>query len=201
MKRATVLLFAIAIVVAACSSSDPYEPPQGERGRGMGQGGGYRGAAAGGGAGMLELLPPANWWRDERMANAVNLKTDQVAALDKIYSDEGDDIARLINDSQVAVRQLRDSLALEQPKSEDISSAGQRLRSLRDDIFDRQLRMLGEERLVLSTQQWTALQNELQNARSQRQQDRRGGYPGGAAAVAGWADAGRGGDTDRAGSE
>ena len=113
------------------------------------------------------------------MANAVNLKTDQVAALDKIYSDEGDDIARLINDSQVAVRQLRDSLALEQPKSEDISSAGQRLRSLRDDIFDRQLRMLGEERLVLSTQQWTALQSELQNARSERQQDRRGGYPGG----------------------
>ena len=178
MKRATVLLFAIAVIVAACSSSDPYEPPQGGRGRGMGEGGGYRGAPAGGGAGMLELLPPANWWRDDRMASAVNLKTEQVAALDKIYSDEGDDIARLINDSQVAMRQLRDSLALQQPKSEDIGSAGQRLRSLRDDIFDRQLRMLGEERLVLSNQQWTALQNELQNARSQRQQDRRGGYPG-----------------------
>ncbi len=49
MKRATVLLFAIAIIVAACSSSDPYEPPQSERGRGMGLGGGYRGAAAGSG--------------------------------------------------------------------------------------------------------------------------------------------------------
>jgi hypothetical protein len=108
----------------------------------------------------------------------VNLTTDQVASLDKVYTEQGDDIARLINDSQVAVRQLRDSLGLEQPKSEDISSAGQRLRTLRDDIFDRQLRMLSAERLLLSTQQWTALQNALQNARSQRQQER-GGYPGG----------------------
>jgi Spy/CpxP family protein refolding chaperone len=126
---------------------------------------------------MLELLPPPSWWRDDRIAGAVNLTTDQVASLDKVYSEQGDDIARLINDSQVAVRQLRDSLALDQPKSEDIGSAGQRLRTLRDDIFDRQLRMLAAERLLLSTQQWTALQNALQNARSQRQE--RGGYPGG----------------------
>ncbi len=177
--RKIALLLALLLVFAACSSSDPYDTqPANERPRSMGEGGGFRGAAAGGGAGMLELLPPPNWWRDDRIVGPVNLTSDQLAALDKIYSEQGDDIARLINDSQVAVRQLRDSLGLEQPKAEDISSAGQRLRTLRDDIFDRQLRMLGAERLVLSSRQWSTLENQLQNARTQRQQNR-GGYPGG----------------------
>lgn len=170
----------IVVAIAACSSSDPYDnqPPNG-RPRSTGEGGGFRGAAAaGGGAGMLEVLPPPNWWRDDRIAAAVNLTPDQVAALDKISADQGDDVARLIRDSQVAVRQLRDSLGLEQPKAEDITSAGQRLRTLRDDIFDRQLQMLTAERQLLSSRQWTALENELQNARTERQQNR-GGYPGG----------------------
>lgn len=187
-RRSTVVVLIViavtAILIAACSSSDPYEPQaQSERPRGMGGmgqgGGGFRGAMDPGEVAMLEILPPANWWHDDRIANAVKLTPDQVASLDKIYSDQHDDIARLQRDTQVAARQLRDSLGLDTTKADDITSAGVRVKTLRDDIFDRQLKMLADERLVLSTQQWASLENALQNARTERQQERRGGYPGG----------------------
>jgi len=173
------LLIAVAMFVA-CASSDPYEPPaSGRRPAGEGRGG-FRGTAGGDGMqGGLDGLPPGSWWRDAQISGAVNLTSGQVAALDKIESGQGEEITRLVRDSQVAVRQLRDALDADPAMSDDIVAAGQRIRSMRDDILDRQVRMLAAERLVLSHQQWTALQNALQSLRSERMQDRRGASPRG----------------------
>lgn len=173
----------IGALFAACSSSDPYDaPPPDTRGmRGGGGRGGFPGspADAQGDAGGLGMLPQGTWWHDDQIARAVNLSSDQVAALDKISSEQGDDIARLTRDTLVAVRELRDSLDADPAKSDDIIAAGQRLRTMRDTTLERTVKMLAAERQVLTRQQWTALQNAMQSRRMDRQQDRRGASPRG----------------------
>ncbi len=171
MKRLTILL--VAALLFGCSSSDNDQPNYPPRGRApMGDGGNYTGArpAAGGG---LDMLPPAGWWRQPTIVDALRLTGDQMTALDKISNDQSDEIARLERDSTVAVRDLRNVLDSNQPASTDITGAGQRIRALRDSLFDRQVQMLAAERQVLTQQQWQALQQQLQERRSQRNE----GYP------------------------
>jgi len=125
--------------------------------------------------GGLDMLPPPDWWHQPMLTDAVHLTADQMSALDKIATDQADDIARLDRDSMVAVRDLRTLLDSNQPATSDIVGAGQRLRSLRDTLFDRQVQMLAAERQALTLDQWQTLQQVLQERRSQRMQDQ--GYP------------------------
>jgi Spy/CpxP family protein refolding chaperone len=134
-------------------------------------------------ASSLDMLPPPDWWHQPMLADAVRLTSDQMTALDKISRDQADDIARLDRDTLVAVRDVRIVLESNHPTSDDIVAAGQRLRALRDTLFDRQVEMLAAERAILSQEQWQALQQQLQDRRAQRRQDngypRRGGRAGG----------------------
>jgi hypothetical protein len=75
----------------------------------------------------------------------------------------------------VAMRDVRSVLDANQPSTADIVTAGQRLRTLRDTLFDRQIQMLAAERAILTQSQWQTLQQQLQARRSQRRQDN--GYP------------------------
>ncbi len=175
MNRLGILVLTATLV--ACSTSDydqPNDPPRGRPPMG-GQGTYTAGRTP---IGALDMLPPDDWWHQPLIAEAVNLSSEQMAALDKISRDQGDDIARLDRDTLVAVRDLRQLLDSSQPAGSDIVAAGQRIRSLRDTLFDRQLQKLADERLLLSQRQWETLQQQLQSRRSQRNQDygpRRGG--------------------------
>ena len=164
MKRLAIVIFLFA---AACSSSDNDQPvyqpsrrpPIAPRATEV----------------ALDMLPPGDWWHQPMIADAVKLTADQMTALDKVASDQADQIARMERDSMVAARDLRTSLESSRPSEADIIAAGQRLRSLRDALFDRQLQMLAAERQILSLDQWQTLQQQLQERRSQRNQDQ--GYP------------------------
>jgi Spy/CpxP family protein refolding chaperone len=168
MKRFSVLTF-IAALAASCSSVDSDQPVYSPRN----DGGSFvsNRPAAGG----LDMLPPADWWRQPLLAAAVKLTADQMSALDKIATGQGDDSSRLERDMGVAVRDLRTLLNSSQPSQNDIISAGQRLSALRDSLFDHQLQMLAAERAVLSLDQWQTLQDQLQERRQQRNQNH--GYP------------------------
>jgi Spy/CpxP family protein refolding chaperone len=122
----------------------------------------------------LDMLPPADWWHQPMIADAVRLTSNQIAALDKIASDQ-DDITRLDRDMMVATRDVRSVLDSNQPSTADIVAAGQRLRTLRDTLLDRQIQMLAAERAILTQSQWQTLQQQMQERRSQRRQDN--GYP------------------------
>lgn len=126
-------------------------------------------------AGGLDMLPPADWWHQPMLADAVKLTSDQMTSLDKT-KDQADDIARLDRDTMVAMRDIRTVLESNQPSSSDIVAAGRRLRDLRDTLFDKQVQMLAAERTILSQDQWRMLQQQLQNQRAQRRQDN--GYGG-----------------------
>ena len=177
MKRLAILAFATLLLATCASDNDQggYSP----RGRPMG-GGGYGGdggtyvAQRPTGAG-LDMLPPADWWHQPMLADPVKLSADQMTSLDKIAQDQGNDASRIETDMTIAVRDLRTQLDSSQPSSADIVTAGQRIRALRDSLFDRQLQMLAAERTVLTQQQWQTLQNQLQQRRSQRNMDN--GYP------------------------
>ncbi len=163
MRRRLLVLAVTTFALVACSSSD-YDQPQPRRGNRPGpDGGDGTFARARTTTGGLDMLPPPDWWHQPQMATPLNLTSDQYAALDKIATDQANEIARLDRDSMVAVRDLRQFLESNQPASADILAAGERLRGLRDALFDRQVQMLAAERQVLTLQQWDTLQTQLQS--------------------------------------
>ena len=134
-------------------------------------------------AGML--LPPSDWWRQAEIADRVKPTAAQVAALDKLQTEQGDELAKLERDLGVAERDLRTVLESDKPENDAIMTAGQRVRTMRDDIFGRQLRLLAAERVILTREQWSALEDAIRMSRRERMRGAggrgpggRGGYPG-----------------------
>lgn len=130
------------------------------------------------------LLPPTDWWRQAEIADRVKPTAEQVAALDKLQSEQGDELAKLERDLVIAMRDLRNALDGEKPSSDDLMAAGSRVRTMRDEIFGRQLRLLAAERTILTREQWSALQDAIRMRRRDRMRDGAGGrgprgtYPG-----------------------
>lgn len=164
MKR-SVVVFALSLLFVACTSTDYDEPPRTRE----------RGPSAEVSSDGLNIVPLTQWWHEPTISGALNLTNDQFAALDKIGAERQDDITRLERDNGTAFRDLRQTLDSNQPSVADITTAAQRVRALRDALFDRQAEMLAAERTVLTQQQWQALQQQLRAERSQR--DDRNGYP------------------------
>jgi Spy/CpxP family protein refolding chaperone len=170
----------IAVVLAACSSSD-YDNPRDRRPP-------MREPRMRDSAPMLvELVPSDDWWRDHEIALPLNLSNEQFVSLDRIADEQRDEIARIQRDLPIATRDLRAALDADPASSADILQASQRIRNIRDSLFDRQTQMLAAERLVLTRQQWATLMDQLQkNRREERMNRQDGGYPRGGR--------GRGGD-------
>jgi Spy/CpxP family protein refolding chaperone len=169
MKRLALL---VIVAMVGCSSSDYDEGPR----RPRGDWNGAPAMARTGGGGMLDMMPPDDWWHDTRIAGAVNPSADQIAKLDQIAKDHNaGDVTRLTRDSEVAVRDLRGTLESDAPSSDAIMTAAKRLRTLRDDAFDRQVELIAAERAVLTKQQWKSLQDAMHE---RPRDERRGGYGG-----------------------
>lgn len=139
---------------------------------------------------LLDMLPDDAWWRDPALASPLSLTTDQFQALDKIVNDQRDEIARLDRDLPIATRDLRNALNADPASGADINAAANRVRDIRNSLFDRQMQMLSSERLVLTQKQWASLIDALQQQREDQRRNRgndgyggrggrRGGYPRG----------------------
>jgi hypothetical protein len=134
-----------------------------------------------------QILPPTNWWHNERLANEIEVTADQVRALDNAVAGQMQEMARLETDARDAMRELRAKLEADDAITSDIAAAGQRLRDARNALLDRQIAMVAAERQVVTAKQWKALDAALQEQRSRRGRDdnfrgrrgNRGGYPGG----------------------
>src|SRR5512132_4434758 len=99
MKR--LLIVPCLFLLATCATNDDYDRPMSAPPRSA------RFERAPGG---LEIMPPPQWWRDDRIANVVNVSADQVSALDKIDADQGAAIVQLQRDSGAASRDIRAAL-------------------------------------------------------------------------------------------
>lgn len=178
MKRIGLVILTAFVLASCASTDDDSEPqyPQRGGGRRMPPGGGYGGEMRErpGDAGLLGLLPPANWWHDPQISTAVKLSDAQFTALDAIGKDHSSEIDRLRMDVTAAERDLRLLLTAEKPTSSDIVAAGQRVKTDRDAMLDHELKMLADERALLTHDQWTALQDALRDQR----QDFRGNRDG-----------------------
>lgn len=177
MKRIQVaqalVLSLVTLAFVACSSDSDVSDrhPRSYPGGGGGERpGGFARANANAGDG-LEMMPPADWWRDPQISVAVKLTTDQVASLDKISHDQSEEIAKLERDSLVAARELRETVDSSQPSVADITGAAQRLRGIRDALFDHRVQLFAAERTLLTQTQWQALQNAISASRN-RSDDR-----------------------------
>ena len=179
MRIAQVLLLSLLTFASVTCSSDTDDADRRPQSypRGTGGGGGRR---AGFGSAMnasdgLDMMPPSDWWHDPQISVAVNLTTDQIASLDRISREQSEDIAKLERDSMTAARDFRQTLDSNQPTADDITAAGQRLRGVRDALFDHKVSMFAAERALLTQQQWTALQNALSESRNRNDRNDRGG--------------------------
>ena len=178
MKRIGLMLLT-AFVLASCASSDDDSQPQYPQrggGRRMPPGGGYGGETrdGAGDAGLLGLLPPANWWHDPQISTAVKLSDAQFTALDAIGKDHASEIDRLRMDVTAGERDLRLLLTANKPTANDIVAAGQRVKSDRDAMLDHELKMLADERALLTHEQWTALQDSMRDERQDFRRERGG---------------------------
>lgn len=171
-RKTAAALALISTLALACSTSDYDEPVQGPRGRATGDGESYAPRAGGLGAG-LDILPPAEWWHDSRIAAPVNLSLEQLTALDKLTG--SDEIAKLERDSGVAMREVRDLIDADRPTADAITAAGAHVRAIRDAMFDRQVAMLAAERTILTRDQWRTLEDQLQARRGENRGSQ--GYP------------------------
>jgi hypothetical protein len=182
MKRTFVIALSLLTLVFVTCSSDMDDrdrrAPQGYPRGGDGDRGGFARARAEGAGDGLELMPPSDWWHDPRISVAVNVTPDQSASLDRISSDQSAEIAKLDRDSMVAARDLRQTVEANQPSAADITGAGQRLRGIRDALFDRRVQLLASERTILTQQQWTALQDAMTASRRDTDRPARGNYGG-----------------------
>jgi Spy/CpxP family protein refolding chaperone len=168
------LVLVFLLVSIGCASDDEVGYPGGRRAP---QAAPPQRMSAGG---LLELMPPDDWWHDPQIQVAVNLTNDQMKSLDTIAAKQESDVTKMRQDAREVIRDLRSALEMEHPQESDIVAAGERVRRLRDETFDRELRLLAAEREVLTKDQWTALQSALTTRRDEYRNERgRGGYGGG----------------------
>jgi hypothetical protein len=162
MRIAQAVLLSLATLTLVTCTSDSDDTDRRPRSYPGGTDGGRTSIAARAGAGDgLDMIPPGDWWRDPQISVAVTLTPDQLASLDKIGHEQSEEIAKLERDSMVAARDLRTVVDSSQPASEDITGAGQRLRGVRDALFDHRIQMFAAERTLLTQSQWNALQQAL----------------------------------------
>ena len=146
MRTTQALLLTLATLTLVTCSSDSDDADRRPRSYPRGADGGRSGIAARAGAGDgLDMMPPADWWRDPQISVAVTLTPDQLASLDKIGHEQSEEIAKLERDSMVAARELRETFDGSQPATADIVAAGQRMRGIRDALFDRRVQMFAPD--------------------------------------------------------
>jgi len=170
MKSAALFVLALTLAAGCATSDDPRDEPRDEPRRTRMP----RSVEA-----PSDLaIPPANWWRNPQVSVNVKLSDAQFASLDAIDREHAAEVARLRMDAAAAERDVRLLLTAEHPTAGDIMTAGQRVRTLRDQILDHEVRMLAGERALLTREQWTALQDALRDERPDFN-GRRGGFGGG----------------------
>jgi hypothetical protein len=165
MKRIRIahalFLTLITIVFMSCTSDTDESDRRPRSYPGAADGGRPGGFARAGVGDGLESMPPNDWWHDPKISVAVALSADQLASLDRISHEQAEEIAKLERDSMVAARELRETFDGSQPATADIIAAGQRMRGIRDALFDRRVQMFAAERTLLTQQQWQTLQQQI----------------------------------------
>jgi hypothetical protein len=187
MKRiriAHALFLTLVTIVFMSCTSDTDDRDRGPRSYpGAAEGGrpgGFARAGAGAGASDgLDSMPPSEWWHDPKISVAVALSADQLSSLDRISHEQAEEIAKLERDSMVAARELRETFDASQPAAADIIAAGQRMRGIRDALFDRRVQMFAAERTLLTQQQWQTLQQQIAASNRPDRGDRGNGARGG----------------------
>ena len=119
--------------------------------------------------GHMHILPPGTWWREPAVIQMLNLTQDQQKKLDETFLQ-----------SRIQLVQMHASLEEEQLKLEPLLNANppdqnrtmaeiSRIADLRAELEKADAKMLLSMRAVLTTDQWTKLQDE----RRQRHQGMR----------------------------
>jgi hypothetical protein len=177
MRIAQALLLSLITLTFVTCTSDTDDTDRRPRSY-PGGAGGFQRAGSGAASDGLDMIPPGDWWHDPQISVAVTLTPDQTASLDRISHEQSEEIAKLERDSMVAARELRETVDSSQPAIADITGAGQRLRGIRDALFDHRIQMFAAERTLLSQTQWNALQQAIAASRNRSDRGNQGGNRG-----------------------
>jgi Spy/CpxP family protein refolding chaperone len=149
--------------VASALSASAQGPGNGPQGMGpMGPGHGFykvetKGPGMNGGPGRL--LPPGTWWRDQQVATAIGLSADQQKKIDGLFLEARVQLIHMhatLEENQLRLDDTLSAPALDAAKAQkEIDEAA----DTRASLEKAEAHMLLSIRGVLSTDQWTKLQN------------------------------------------
>ena len=176
---------ALLLALAGCASDSPSARPGRDDGYGGRRPDAGRASEVREGGEVAAMLPPGNWWQNERFAAVLNLTDAQKRRLEDLDASSAPSLADYRRIAGQAQRDLATLLDSDHPSTADILIAGSRIRDARDKASDAEIRHIADVRDVLSHEQWLALENQMRAMRDQSRdrgqqngRGRRGGFGG-----------------------
>jgi Skp family chaperone for outer membrane proteins len=108
-----------------------------------------------------QQMPPGKWWRREEVVRQLELTRDQQEKLDAVFrgaADELIDAKAAVDKLQIA---LRSELDRPQVRRQELQRIAGQLSQARGKLFEREVLMLADMRVVLEEDQWARLRQFL----------------------------------------
>ncbi len=155
-------------------AQQPSGPPQGGPGR---AGGGPHSAWGGPGGPGFHLGPPGMWWHNPDLIQKLNLTPDQQKQMDEILQQSRPQLMELRSALQKQEFQMRPMLSANPPDTNKILAQIDQTAQARAELEKATAKMLLGIRNLLTPDQWTRLQEEERNHRT-NMMDHHPGGPG-----------------------
>ncbi len=112
-------------------------------------------------------LPPREWWRNQAIAQRLNLNEDQQAKLDDIFRKAANELIDMRADAEKLSVALHGELDQPQLNRANLQKLASRLNDAHGKLFEREMMMLVDMRAVLTEDQWAKLR-EIVNRQGMR---------------------------------
>lgn len=104
-------------------------------------------------------LPPREWWRNQAIAQRLNITDDQQAKLDDIFRKAANELIDMRADAEKLSVALHGELDQPQLNRANLQKLASRLNDAHGRLFEREMMMLVDMRAVLSAEQWAKLRD------------------------------------------
>lgn len=112
-----------------------------------------------GGTAFAAELPPREWWRNQAIAQRLNISDDQQAKLDDIFRKAANDLIDMRADAEKLSVALHGELDQPQLNRANLQKLASRLNDAHGRLFEREMMMLVDMRAVLTEDQWAKLRD------------------------------------------
>lgn len=111
-----------------------------------------------------QQMPPGKWWRRDEVARQLELTRDQQDKLDEVFRNAANGLIDARADVEKLQIALRGELDRDQLRRAELQRLAGQLTQARGKLFERELMMLADMRVILNEEQWNRLRTFLDRA-------------------------------------